>query len=139
MFKTANWFIPAVLSLLLWGVWGFFQKLALIQMPPRNVYIFTIIGMMIVSLSVLVSLGFKVEGNKTGVFFAVLAGLCGSLGGLFYLYSLSKGKASVVITLTALYPVVTIILSFLILKESITIRQGIGIILALLAMVFLSE
>jgi transporter family protein len=50
----------------------------------------------------------------------------------------SKGKASVVITMTALYPLVTILLSFFFLRETITIKQGIGILFALLAMLFLA-
>ena len=52
---------------------------------------------------------------------------------------MSRGKASVVITMTALYPLVTILLSFIFLRETIAIKQGIGIMLALLAMLLLVE
>jgi len=50
----------------------------------------------------------------------------------------SKGKASVVIPFTALYPLITIILSFTILKETITAQQGMGIVLALISMILLA-
>jgi transporter family protein len=69
---------------------------------------------------------------------SVVAGLLGSFGGLCFVHSVSKGKASVVITMTALYPLVTIILSSLFLREAITVKQGIGIVLALLAMLLLA-
>jgi transporter family protein len=69
---------------------------------------------------------------------ALIAGLLGSIGGLCFVHSVSRGKASVVITMTALYPLVTIILSFFFLRETITLKQGIGIVFALLAMLFLA-
>ncbi len=138
MFKIADWFIFALAALFLWGVWGFFQKLATQHMNPKNVYVFAIAGSLIVVCFVLFSVNFKLETDSKGVLFAVLAGLSGSLGGLFFLYSISKGKTSVVITMSALYPVVTIMLSFVILKEAVTLKQGIGIVLALIAMALFS-
>ena len=62
----------------------------------------------------------------------------GSLGALFFLHAVSKQKASIVVTATALYPLITIILACLILKEPITLKQGIGIIFALIAMILLT-
>ena len=39
---------------------------------------------------------------------------------------MSKGKASSVVTTTALYPLVTLALAFMILKEPITLKQVVG-------------
>ncbi|MBI5740742.1 MAG: EamA family transporter [Nitrospirae bacterium] len=136
--KTNDWFIFALCSLVLWGLWGFFQKLATNHISPRNVYVFAVIGPLIVAFLVLLSLNFRVQMHGKGVTYALLAGLAGSLGGLFFVHSINRGKASLVITLTALYPVVTILLSFIILKEEITLRQGIGIVLALISMALLA-
>jgi transporter family protein len=137
--KGTDWIYTAALALLFWGGWGFFQKLATNSMPPKSVYLFTVGGAFITAFVVLVSLGFSVEANTRGIGFALIAGLLGSLGGLSFVHSVSRGKASVVITMTALYPVVTIILSFLILRETITLRQGVGIVFALIAMLLLSK
>ncbi len=41
-------------------------------------------------------------------------------------------------TLTALYPLITVLLSFLILHETVTLRQGIGMLLALAAIVLMA-
>lgn len=133
-----DWFIFAIIALLLWGVWGFFPKLATNYISPRSVLIFQAIAGIVVMLIVLASLNFKPEIHAKGITFALLAGLAGSIGGIFFLYAVSKGKASVVVTTTALYPIVTILLASLILKEPITLKQGIGILFALVAMVLFS-
>ena len=138
MTKTPTWFVPAVTALLLWGAWGLFQKIATNQMPPRNVYLVGASGALTVVLVMLVTSEFPLQVNTRGILFAVLAGICSSLGGLLFLHAVSKGNASVVIPFTALYPLITIILSFTILKETITAQQGIGIVLALISMVLLA-
>ncbi len=138
MMRTPAWFMPAVLALILWGVWGLFQKLATNQMPPRNVYLAAVVGMIVVALVVFTTGGTRLQMNARGLFFALLAGICSSLGGFLFLHAVSRGKASIVIPFTALYPFVTIILSFTILKEAITVKQGMGIVLALISMVLLA-
>jgi len=132
-----EWFVPALLTLCLWGVWGVLQKLATHHMAPKNVYIFSALGAISVALAILSTSRFPLGLSADGTFFAVLAGICSSVGGLLFLQAVSKGEASVVITFTALYPIVTIILSFTLLRESITMKQGIGIVLAFLSMMFL--
>ncbi len=134
--KTQPWFIPAVSALVLWGVWGLFQKLATNQMPTRN--LFSSFGAFTVVLIMAAIIRFPQQVNFEGTFFAVLAGVCSSLGGLLFLQAMSRGEAAVIITFTALYPVVSVILSFIILHETITLKQGIGIVLALFSMVLLT-
>lgn len=136
--KAFSWLPLAILSVLLWGVWGFFQKLATNHMPPRNVYIFATAGALCIVGSVFVTSSFPLNVTSKGIFFAVLAGMCSSLGGLLFLNALSRGTASIVIPFTALYPVVTIFLCFSVLEETVTLKQGIGILLALLSMFLLS-
>jgi transporter family protein len=51
---------------------------------------------------------------------------------------MGAGKASIVVPLTALYPVVTIILSYLILGERISPLKGVGTILALFTIILMS-
>ncbi len=138
MMKPAPWLTPAVLALLLWGVWGLFQKLATNQMPPRNVYFFSALGAIAVVLLMLSTSKFPIPMNFEGTFFAVLAGVCSSLGGLLFLQAMSRGEAAIVVTFTALYPVVTFVLSLILLHETITLKQGIGIVLALLSLVLLT-
>jgi len=138
MMRTPAWFVPAVAALILWGMWGLFQKLATNQMTPRNVYLAAVLGMIVVALAVFAMSDVPLQMNARGVFLALLAGICSSLGGFLFLHAISRGKASVVIPFTALYPLVTIILSVTVLNETITARQGLGIVMALISMVLLA-
>ncbi len=107
------------------------------HMPPRSVYIVSALGAIGVVLALAVTTRFTLEATVEGSLFAAIAGVCSALGGLLFLHAVSRGEASVVITFTALYPVVTIVLSFTLLNEVITLKQGIGIVLALFSMVLL--
>jgi len=106
-------------------------------MAPRNVYFISALGALLVVLAILSTSRFQISLNFEGAFFALIAGVCSSLGGLLFLQAMSRGEAAIVITFTALYPAVSIILSFLLLNETITIKQGIGIVLALFSMLLL--
>ena len=52
--------------------------------------------------------------------------------------ALDHGKTSTVVTLSALYPLVTILLSIAFLHEKLSPRQGAGIVLALIASALLA-
>lgn len=130
-----EWFIFAILALIMWGLWGFFPKLSTNYINPKSALVYEVIGSVIVGMIIAFLVGFKPEVQIKGITFAVLTGIAATLGTLFFLYAVSMGKASIVVTTTALYPLITILLAFLILHEPITITQGIGILLALIAMV----
>jgi transporter family protein len=132
------WLVYTLLTILMWGLWGFFPKLASNYIGPNSVLIFQTIGHIIVTSLVLIGINFQPEINVRGIVYAALAGFTGSLGALFFIYSMTRGESSVVVTMTALYPVITILLSFVFFRESITLKQGIGIIMALISMALFS-
>jgi transporter family protein len=74
-----------------------------------------------------------------GVFPAIVTGVLGTIGFLCFLYALTTGSVSVVTTLTALYPAVTILLAVVFLRESITLRQVAGMGLAIVSVILLSR
>ena len=136
--KMNSWVIFAILAMIVWGFWGFFPKLATNYISPKSVLVYEVIGAIIVGMAVLFLVNFKPEVNAKGITFAILTGIAGTLGALFFIFAVSRGETSVVVTTTALYPLITIILAFLILKEPITMKQGIGMIFAFAAMMLLS-
>lgn len=74
-----------------------------------------------------------------GLLFATLAGVCGPLGSALFSIAITRAKtASVVVPLAALYPVVTIALLFLALRERASVTQGAGIALTIAAGLLLS-
>ena len=138
MAQTYTYFI---LILLAWGLWGFFGKYALKFINPVSLILFETIGAIIIQLLVLVFLfysRFKFDTYSAGVTLAMLTAFFGVVGTILFFFTLSKTKAAVLVPLTALYPVVTVILSFIFLKEKVTLVQSIGILLAIIAGVLLS-
>ncbi len=121
----------------MYGLWAFFPKLAVGYISPKSALIYQMMGGIVVIIAVLVSMKFKVEMNTKGIIFALATGITGALGSLLFFYALTKGKTSTVVLITALYPLVTIGLSYFLLQETITLKQGMGMVLALSAIVLM--
>jgi transporter family protein len=122
------WLTFSLVALSFWGVWGLLTKVATLYLPPLP-----IIGFL------LVDAGFRVPWHPIGWSVSVAAGACAALGLLCYYRALAGGAAARVVPLTAMYPVVTVILSYFLLKENITFRHLAGIVAALAAVWLLSE
>jgi transporter family protein len=134
-----NWFASAVLALLIYGFWGFFPKLAVSYINPQSAIVYQVIGGMLVGVLALFLVGWRPESHPLGILFALLTGITGVLGTLFYYAAASRGSISVVVSMTALYPIITICLAFFILHESLTVRQVVGMIFAIAAIVLVSS
>jgi len=106
--KMGYWFIFGLFALILWGVWGFLPKLATRYIEPRSVLVFQTIGSILVTIVILATIDFRPELHTKGVTLAIVTGIIGTLGTASFLYSIAKGKASIVVTMTALYPIITI-------------------------------
>ncbi|RJR41130.1 MAG: hypothetical protein C4576_18560 [Desulfobacteraceae bacterium] len=125
-----GWLMPALMTLLLWGIWGFLPKLTIMYMNPASAVIYEVAGGMVVAVGVLFILGFRPEVNPRGIGYAVLTGMVGLLGALGYLMAVKRGKVSVVVTMTALYPIISIMLAHFILHETVTPKEWAAIVLA---------
>lgn len=134
-----TWYLYSLLTVLMWGVWGVFSKLASANSRPRQVLIFQSVGVLAFALVVLIIERFRIEWSVPGFSWSVAAGFFTFIGFLTFFAALEKGKASTVVTLSALYPVVTILLSVIFLREKISLREGAGIVLALIASVLLAS
>jgi len=134
-----NWLVFSLMDLGLWGAWGFLSKVATRDLPSQAVYLLAICGHVVVIGYLWLSGGLAVPGHPWGIAAAVAAGICMAFGLLCFLKALTVGAATVVVPLTALYPLVTVILSWALLRENLTPRHLAGIVLALLAGWLLSE
>ncbi len=134
-----TWHLYALLTVLMWGIWGVFSKFASASAKPRQVLIFQSLGVVAFALLVLGLERFKVEWSVRGFSWSFAAGFFTFIGFLTFFAALEQGKASTVVTLSALYPVVTILLSMIFLREKISLREGVGIVFALIASVLLAE
>lgn len=133
-----NWLISSLFALFFFGLWGFFSKLALFHITARAALLLQSIGVLLISLFLVKGIELRELLHVKGANFGVLTGIAYGLGCLFYLIAADKGKLVTVVTLTALYPLVTILCSFIWLHETITLKQGFGIVLALAAILVMS-
>jgi transporter family protein len=100
--------------------------------------IFEAIGGVLVAGLAFLSDGYRLELSSQGVFLALLTGIFGILGAWTYLQAVSTGKVSLVVSFTALYPILSILLAVLFLGETLNARQGVGIFFALLSMLLIA-
>jgi transporter family protein len=133
-----NWLSASMIALCSFGLWGLFTKLSVEYIDFKRALIYQTLGVMIVGLISLGLIGFKPEASGKGFGFALLTGVAYGIGCLFYFLAASKGKIITVVTLTALYPMVTIVLAYFILQETITLKQIIGIGLAIFSILLMS-
>ncbi len=133
-----NWVSAAFLSLCSFGVWGLLTKLAVLHIDAKSALIYQTIGVVVIALITLCLINFRPATDVKGISYGILTGLAYGVGCLFYFIAASKGKIITVVTLTALYPLITIILAYLILKETVSAKQFFGIGLAFIAILLMS-
>ncbi len=127
----SDWIVFTLLTLLMYGFWGWFPKLASLYLDPKSAWVWEAVGFGIASVLIFLVLGIKPTFNAKGALFAALTGVVGALGTFFFFIAISKYKASVVTTVTALYPIITILLSVLVLKETLSLKQAFGVVVGL--------
>lgn len=132
------WFPAALLSLFSFGLWGFFTKLSVVHIDSKSALIYQTIGVVVVGIFTLSLMRFKPETDAKGFVYAILTGIAYAIGCWFYFIAASKGKIITVVTLTALYPLITILLAYCLLKETVSAKQGVGIILAFVSILLMS-
>jgi transporter family protein len=129
-----TWLVPVLGTFIFWGLWGFLPKITTRTISPMSAMVFEAIGGMLVAGVALLGGGYRLELTRQGVFLALLTGIFGILGAWTYLQAVSTGKVSLVVSFTALYPILSILLAVLVLGETLSTRQGVGILFALLSM-----
>lgn len=137
--KVRPWLIYAIVTTVFWGIWG-----ALIELPEKAgfpatlgyaVWALTMIPPALVALKII---NWKLEADKKSIFLGCLIGFTGAGGQLVLFQALRTGPAYLVFPFISLSPVITIILSYVFLKERASRKGWIGIVLALIAIIFLS-
>lgn len=140
--KVPRWLSLSVFVAVLWGVWG-----ALIELPEKHfspgfpatlgyvVWSFTMVPCALVALK---RARWRLELERRALLYGAAVGLLGAAGQLILFRALKDGPAYLIFPIIALAPVVTILLSVLLLRER-THRVAIGgVLLSLLAIVLLS-
>lgn len=135
----AKWFWYSVLCVLCWGGWALCSKIGSYQIPAKAMQFIFTFGTVPVALALLVARHFRLEKSPQGIFYAVANGILAGIGGLalFAAYR-SGGNTSVITAATALYPMITVVLAVLILRERLTKLQVVGLGFAAAAIIIFS-
>jgi len=134
------WLMSSLAAVCLWGLWGFFGKLASRSVSSVTLLLVSAAGGAIIFPVFLAIFGRRLEFAPKNVdfWFALCGGMVGAIGGLFFFLAISNGEASRVVATTATYPIVTVILAALFLRETIGPWQIAGIALAVTGVCLLS-
>ena len=134
-----NWALPAFASMLVWGIWVFLPKLALQKLSPYSVLFYETIGSVTIALAVFAGLKFKLQKDRRGIGILGLSAALSTMALFCYLYALSHGPVAVVATLTAMYPVIALLLARIFLKERLNALQAFAVCLAMVSIWLLSS
>ena len=133
-----EWMHYSLLAIVLWGIVGLLQKLGTNRISAPSLLIWLTVGF-VVLLPLFMREANLWDMGKRGVLVGIVAGVLNGMGSWFLFASLEKGaKASVAVPLTALYPLVTVVLATVFLAETLTGLQWVGVLLALLSGAMLS-
>jgi|UniRef100_A0A7C3SMN4 transporter family protein len=133
------WLAFSLMALTFWGIWGVLTKVATLYLPPYVAYLVSILGYLPILGFLLVERGLSLPWHPVGWSVSLAAGVSAALGLLCYYRALAGGAAAKVVPLTAMYPVVTVLLSYMFMKEHLTVRHLVGLSAALVAVWLLSE
>jgi transporter family protein len=93
-------------------------------------FLFTV-GMLPVGVALLVARQGKLEKSAKGISYAAVNGILAGVGGLtlFAAYH-TNSNTSLITVATALYPMITVVLAVLILRERLTATHSLGLAFA---------
>jgi len=135
----APWLLFTGLALACFGIVGLLQKLSTDLVSAESALVWLIAGFLLLEPFVYSGTStFQYSGRSIACIF--LAGVLNALGSWAILAAMkSGGKASVVVPLTAVYPMVVCLVAPFVLHEHITRMQGVGIACGLGAIFLLAR
>ncbi|MFA9215589.1 MAG: EamA family transporter [Sphingomonadaceae bacterium] len=133
--RAGGWLGYALITTVLWGVWGAFTGLpGQNGFPETLVYVVWALTMVPPALLVLARAGWRVRTGGRAVFYGLTIGLLGAGGQMILLYAVKAGPPYLIFPLISLSPVITIALSYLFLRERTGLLGVAGIVLAVCAL-----
>ena|SRR5579863_7294116 len=132
------WLWPAAVVLVTWGIVGLFQKVSTNYLSAEEALIWLVVGFFLLD-PLLYQKESLAQISTRGIVWTLISAVLNALGAWALLAAMKQGgKASIVVPLTALYPMMMVFLGPLVLHEFITRAQGAGVTCALVAVVLLS-
>ncbi len=139
MHKSRLWLLYTAINIVFVGVWGAFIEIPeKAGFPATLGYVVWAITMLPCAIVALKIINWKLDYSPRQIFQGAMVGLLGAGGQLILFQALRIGPAYILFPLIALFPLLTILLSVVFLRENCSHRQWFGIGVALLAAFFLA-
>ena len=133
-----TWVLFSMFSLTCWGVASFVRKQATEFASP-----WVIVVIQSTTVFLLATIAIAIRGGPAvtveALALAVAGGSSQFLANISLAFSLARGPASLVVPVSSMYPVVTLVLSLLLLGETISPTQALGLLLSLGALIAFSR
>lgn len=133
--ERPRWLPWTFAGLLAWGVWAVLSKLLGDTLTAGQSQALSTIGLapILVPLAMSGRAGLRVAPRR-GVALAFLGGAITSLGNIAFYAAIARGeKVAAVVSITAIAPLVTVLLAVLLLRERLNRTQLAGLVLSLVA------
>ncbi len=110
------WLLLAAFVFLMWGVQAYIMKFSNETMKAESIFFYMMVTAVVLIPVALAMTDFSKEINWgfKGPYLAAMIQVLNSVGALMFVYAVRYGKAIVVVPLTALAPVITIVISLVI-------------------------
>jgi len=133
------WLLFATIALIFWGITGVTQKLSTNRISSQLSFMWFAWAMIFISAALAITVPMQWHLRPLILALSILGGVLNGLGALTSFAALeSGGKASVVISLISLYPLLTVAVAVLFLHERLTTLQALGAVVAIIAAILLS-
>ncbi len=142
MILKAKWLWYSTLCLLCFAAFLLVSKLGLQEgIPDTPMFFLFIWGSLPVALALLASQNCRLEKSLHGITYGTLIGILGGAGQLAILVALAVpgGNTSVISAFTGLYPMVTVVLAVLLLRERLITIQMAGLAFAAASIVIFAR
>lgn len=138
--RMPAWLFYALMAATCWGVWGVLAKGPSRELSGWMTQILFTFALIPSALIALASGRLRDGTNRTaGLLWGFLAGLLAAGGNIAFYLALEHGAdAAIAIPMTNIYPLVTIAIAYAMFNERLNAIQGVGIGVAVIAIVLLS-
>jgi transporter family protein len=130
----------ALLSAVAWAFWGVFSKLSTNHHVAPGLLAF----LSACASFTVITLYFAwqrppLAKTAPGLVFALSSGICGAIGMLLFTEDIKLSKAAIIVTLTATYPAFTVLLSLVVLQETVSVVNVIGVMLVIVGAILVAR
>jgi drug/metabolite transporter (DMT)-like permease len=124
----------------MWGVQAYYMKVANISMTAESIFVYmAITAVVLIPFTVLMTDFHKaINWGFKGPYLSAIIQIMNAIGALSLVYAIRFGKVIIVTPITALYPVITILLSLVIYALIPGLLMVSGMVMAIFAIYLLS-